>query len=166
MAVVQRRPSAPYVAGAIQRPKVEPEPPGGFRRKATFEELAQTKPPPREQPIRRDAIEYWNSFEGAWLREPIDNIRDKAQEIQTREAIRLLAEKQARDLNTPVPQIMGDLKRQFQRPRRLDADTVLPEEGRGASRNSSTRTTKIQLGPMAWRSRRSGSGRTTSWRRW
>ena len=103
----------PYDAGAIQRPRVAPDPPGGFRHKPTFEELAHTKPPPREQPLRRDAIEYWNSFEGAWLRGPVDNVRDKAQEIQTREAIRLLVEKQARQLNTPVPQIMGDMSRQF-----------------------------------------------------
>ena len=116
------------------RPRVAPDPPGGFRVKPTFEELAQTRPPPREQPIRRDAIEYWNSFEGAWPREPIDEIRNKAQEIQTSEAIRLLAEKQARDTNTPVPAIMGDMSRQFQRAPRLDADTVQPKAGSAEER--------------------------------
>ena len=110
MAVVARSPEA------IKRPKFSPERPGGFRKVPTFQELAQVKPPPREQPIRRDATEYFNSFEAAWLRGPIDEIRDKANEIQTREAIRLLAEKQAKNLNIPVPAIMGDMKRQFQRP--------------------------------------------------
>ena len=105
MAVVARSPEA------IKRPKFSPERPGGFRKVPTFQELAQVKPPPREQPIRRDATEYFNSFEAAWLRGPVDEIRDKANEIQTREAIRLLAEKQAKNLNIPVPAIMGDMKR-------------------------------------------------------
>ena len=136
MALVARPSSAPE---AIKRPKFSPERPGGFRKKPTFQELAKDKPPPREQPIRRDATEYWNSFEGAWLRGPIDDIRDKANEIQTREAIRLLAEKQAKNLNIPVPAIIGDLKRQFQRPDliignpdSLQRETVFPTEGRAA----------------------------------
>ena len=133
MAVVARSPEA------IKRPKFSPERPGGFRKVPTFQELAQVKPPPREQPIRRDATEYFNSFEAAWLRGPIDDIRDKANEIQTREAIRLLAEKQAKNLNIPVPAIMGDMKRQFQRPElmignpdNLQRETVFPTEGRAA----------------------------------
>ena len=133
MAVVARSPEA------IKRPKFSPERPGGFRKVPTFQELAQVKPPPREQPIRRDATEYFNSFEAAWLRGPIDDIRDKANEIQTREAIRLLAEKQAKNLNIPVPAIMGDMKRQFQRPElmignpdNLQRETVFPTQGRAA----------------------------------
>ncbi len=133
MAVVARSPEA------IKRPKFSPERPGGFRKVPTFQELAQVKPPPREQPIRRDATEYFNSFEAAWLRGPVDEIRDKANEIQTREAIRLLAEKQAKNLNIPVPAIMGDMKRQFQRPElmignpdNLQRETVFPTQGRAA----------------------------------
>ena len=133
MAVVARSPEA------IKRPKFSPERPGGFRKVPTFQELAQVKPPPREQPIRRDATEYFNSFEAAWLRGPIDDIRDKANEIQTREAIRLLAEKQAKNLNIPVPAIMGEMKRQFQRPElmignpdNLQRETVFPTQGRAA----------------------------------
>ena len=123
----------------IFRPNFPPERPGGFRKVPTFQELAKVEPPPRAQPIRRDATEYFNSFEAAWLRGPIDDIRDKANEIQTREAIRLLAQKQAKNLNIPVPAIMGDMKRQFQRPElmignpdNLQRETVFPQQGREA----------------------------------
>ena len=114
MAVVARSPEA------IKRPKFSPERPGGFRKVPTFQELAQVKPPPREQPIRRDATEYFNSFEAAWLRGPIDDIRDKANEIQTREAIRLLAEKQAKKIEHPGARDYGRHETSVPRPRADD----------------------------------------------
>ena len=83
---------APLAPGVMQRPKVAPEPPGGFRVKPTFEELADTNPL-RAEPIRRDALTYFNSFEAAWLRGPIDEIRNKAQEIQTPTCTRLCQRK-------------------------------------------------------------------------
>ena len=157
MAVVARSPEA------IKRPKFSPERPGGFRKVPPFQELARVKP---------DATEYFNSFEAAWLRGPIDDIRDKANEIQTREAIRLLAEKQAKNLNIPVPAIMGEMKRQFQRPElmignpdNLQRETVFPTQGRAALDELLNKNYANPAGPNGVTESQNNKRTTTSLRR-
>ena len=88
------------------------------RRVPTFAELAQYQVPPREKPIKREAIVFYDSFEGSWLRKAADAMRDKAAEMQAREGIQLMARKKAGEQNISVPQITGDMQRQFQRPLR------------------------------------------------
>ena len=75
------------MATVITRPRVKPESSVVGRRVPTFAELAQYQVPPREKPIKREAIVFYDSFEGSWLRQPADEMRNKAAEMQAREAI-------------------------------------------------------------------------------
>ena len=69
------------MATVITRPRVQPESYVG-RRVPTFAELAQYQVPPREKPIKREAIVFYDSFEGSFLRQAADVMRDKAVEMQ------------------------------------------------------------------------------------
>ena len=61
----------------------------GFVKRPTFAELAQLEQKVTySKPIIRDATAYWNSFDSAWLKGPLDEVSNRAFLAQQRRAPR------------------------------------------------------------------------------
>ena len=60
----------------------------GFVKRPTFAELAKLEQKVTySKPIVRDAVAYWNSFDSAWLKGPLDEVSNRAFLAQQRRAI-------------------------------------------------------------------------------
>ena len=97
----------------------------GFVKRPTFAELAQVQQKVTHgKPIVRDALTYWNSYDSAWLKGPMDEVADRAVLLQNRQAIqqRAIAGSAATDI--PVAHIQGSADRALKKPHRLESETV------------------------------------------
>ena len=95
----------------------------GFVKQPTFADLARLeKKPLHAKPIIRDAEVYWNSFESTWLKGPIDEVTNRGFLAQQRRAVQQAAINQGKRTGQPVPHIVGNMDRAFQKPLRLDSD--------------------------------------------
>ena len=97
----------------------------GFVKRPTFAELAQLEQKVTySKPIIRDATAYWNSFDSAWLKGPLDEVSNRAFLAQQRQAIQQAAINAGRSTGVPPAQVMGTMDRAFQKPHRLDTDEI------------------------------------------
>ena len=97
----------------------------GFVKRPTFAELAKLEQKVTySKPIVRDAVAYWNSFDSAWLKGPLDEVSNRAFLAQQRRAIQQAAINAGRKTGQPPAQIVGSLDRAFNKPHRLDSDEI------------------------------------------
>ena len=66
-----------------------------WKKRQTFDELAIGQKPVKVPRLYRAPLEYWTSFEGAWLRGPIEKVHSRALEMESRQAIKNMAIRQA-----------------------------------------------------------------------
>ena len=78
----------------VFRPRAEPNP-LSWKKQLTFAEAASQPREVQAPELRHSALDFYNSFEGAWLRQPFDDLRDYAAQRQAREAVQLYARKRA-----------------------------------------------------------------------
>ena len=97
----------------------------GFVKRPTFAELAQLEQKVTySKPIIRDATAYWNSFDSAWLKGPLDEVSNRAFLAQQRQAIQQAAINAGRSTGVSPAQVMGTMDRAFNKPHRLDTDEI------------------------------------------
>ena len=97
----------------------------GFVKRPTFAELAKLEQKVTySKPIVRDAVAYWNSFDSAWLKGPLDEVSNRAFLAQQRRAIQQAAINAGRKTGQPPAQIVGSMDRAFNKPHRLDSDEI------------------------------------------
>ena len=97
----------------------------GFVKRPTFAELAKLEQKVTySKPIIRDATAYWNSFDSAWLKGPLDEVSNRAFLAQQRRAIQQAAINAGRSTGVPPAQVMGTMDRAFNKPHRLDTDEI------------------------------------------
>ena len=97
----------------------------GFVKRPTFTDLAQLERERyRTKPIIRDAATFWSSFESSWLKGPIDEVANRGFLTQQRRAIQQAANNQSRKTDQPVAHIMGNIDRAFQKPLKLESETI------------------------------------------
>jgi hypothetical protein len=97
----------------------------GFIKRPTFTDLAQLERKRyRTKPIIRDAATFWSSFESSWLKGPIDEVANRGFLTQQRRAIQQAANNQSRKTDQPVAHIMGNIDRAFQKPLKLESETI------------------------------------------
>ena len=99
----------------VFRSKAVPNP-LSWKKQLTFAEAVSQPREVQAPELRHSAIDFYNSFEGAWLRKPFDDMRDRAAQRQASDALQLYARKLAGEQGVSVPQIMSNLTRQFERP--------------------------------------------------
>ena len=97
----------------------------GFVKQPTFADLARLeKKPLHARPIIRDAEVYWNSFESTWLKGPIDGVTNRGFLAQQRRAVQQAAINQGKRTGQPVPHIVGNMDRAFQKPLVLELSLI------------------------------------------
>ena len=97
----------------------------GFVKRPTFAELAKLeKKVTYAKPIVRDATAYWNSFDSAWLKGPLDEVTQRAFLAQQRRAVQQAASNQGRQTGQPPAHIVGSMDRAFNKPHRLESDEI------------------------------------------